>query len=317
MLEDNARRRIQMADMEILRAFDEVCRKNDVRYFAVCGTLLGAVRHGGFIPWDDDLDFGILREDFEKLKRLPKEAWGDKIEFVTAADDDVRHDKVFPRVYLKGSKIQSYDDVENWIDPATGKAWYTSLPLDLFIFDEIPDDDGEYVKLLHYCRRLRKGYKGCRLEANYKTAHGFHRVKRFYRYWNGKLSRAIWKRPWKRLDDRMSAAIAASGKGSDVGCYYSWFGGYGGYDTYRIPKQNLFPIGTVRFEDMLIPAPNNIHEILAKDYGDDYMQPPPEENRGHVDFIYADLADGTVLNIDPIPGSLGAELAGKQGQEKS
>ena len=67
----------------------------------------------------------------------------------------------------------------------------------------------------------------------------------------------------------------------------------------------------------MIPAPNNIHEILAKDYGDDYMQPPPEENRGHVDFIYADLADGTVLNIDPIPGSLGAELAGKQGQEKS
>ena len=307
-------RRIQMADMEILHAFDKVCKNNGIRYFAVCGTLLGAVRHGGFIPWDDDLDFGILREDFEKLKNLPKETWGDRLEFVTAADDDVRHDKLFPRVYLKGSKIQSYDDVENWIDPSTGKAWYTSLPLDLFIFDEIPDDDAEYRKLLHYGRRLRKNYKGSKLEANYKNASGIRRLKRLYRYWNGRLSRRIWKKPWKRLDDRLTAAIEKSDKGSQVGCYYSWFGSYGGYDTYKIP--NLFPIGTMPFEDMMIPVPNNIHEILAKDYGDDYMQPPSAENRFHVNFIYADLANGTVLNIDSIPGSLGAEQSRKPEQEK-
>ena len=56
--------------MEIADYVDEFCKKNNIKYSLACGTLIGAVRHGGFIPWDDDLDIMLLREDFNKLADL-------------------------------------------------------------------------------------------------------------------------------------------------------------------------------------------------------------------------------------------------------
>ena len=60
---------------ELLVEFDRVCRKNDIRYILFAGSALGAVRHQGFIPWDDDLDVALLREDYEKLIRLDAGEW--------------------------------------------------------------------------------------------------------------------------------------------------------------------------------------------------------------------------------------------------
>ena len=302
-------REIQLADLEVLHAFDEVCRQNGIAYFADSGCLLGAVRHGGFIPWDDDIDLGILREDFEKLKSLPKEVWGNKIEFVTAGDDDLRHDKIFSRVYLKNSKIQSYDDVENWIDPTTGKAWNTSVLIDLYIFDTIPDDEREYRTVKRIADRTRKAYKGCRLQANYKTASGIRRIKRFYRYLHGKISRTIWENPCGRLDARLTAAIKKCSKGTRLGCFYCTFPGF------VLTWDDIFPLQTAKFEDMMIPIPHHTDRYLTMNYGSDYMTPPPENERFHVKFIYALLPDGKEFIIDPIPGSLGEKAMKRRNPE--
>ena len=64
--------KLHRVQVEILRDFDAVCEKHQLHYFAVYGTAIGAVRHGGFIPWDDDVDVAMLREDYEKfLQTLP------------------------------------------------------------------------------------------------------------------------------------------------------------------------------------------------------------------------------------------------------
>ena len=61
------------AELQILAEIDRICKKYNIRYFAEWGTLIGAVRHGGFVPWDDDLDIGMLREDYERFKEVAKD----------------------------------------------------------------------------------------------------------------------------------------------------------------------------------------------------------------------------------------------------
>ena len=72
-MEQDILRKLQLTQLEIAKEIRRVCEENDIRYFLCCGSFLGAVRHQGFIPWDDDFDIGMLREDYERFCRIAPE----------------------------------------------------------------------------------------------------------------------------------------------------------------------------------------------------------------------------------------------------
>ena len=72
-MEQEVLRKVQLCQLEIAKEIKRVCEENGIGYFLCCGTFLGAVRHQGFIPWDDDLDMGMLREDYEKFLEIAPE----------------------------------------------------------------------------------------------------------------------------------------------------------------------------------------------------------------------------------------------------
>ena len=77
-LNDEEFRRLQLTELELLKEADRICKKHDIHYVIIAGTLLGAVRHGGFIPWDDDADIAMLREDYDRFREICKTELADR-----------------------------------------------------------------------------------------------------------------------------------------------------------------------------------------------------------------------------------------------
>ena len=70
-------KKLQQEELVVLKEFVRICNKYDISYFAVFGTNIGIIRHHGFIPWDDDMDFGMLRDDYEKFLKVAPSEIGD------------------------------------------------------------------------------------------------------------------------------------------------------------------------------------------------------------------------------------------------
>ena len=85
-------RKVQLVQLEIAKEIDRICKKNNIKYFLIGGSLLGAIRHQGFIPWDDDLDVGMLRDDYEKFLKVAGDELQEKYKIIDwKSDGDYPH----------------------------------------------------------------------------------------------------------------------------------------------------------------------------------------------------------------------------------
>jgi len=129
-LVDGKRKRIWETELDMLRLLDKLCKENNLKYFAEFGTLLGAVRHKGFIPWDDDIDVVMMRDDYNKLLEI--------------APDYFSYPYFFQNVYTNPQVIWSFskirDDRTSLVEfPHLGKEFHQGIFLDIFPFDDVPD----------------------------------------------------------------------------------------------------------------------------------------------------------------------------------
>ena len=126
---------VHRANLKILKEIDRICRKYKIQYALDAGTLIGAVRHKGFIPWDDDADIVFTRNQFEAFKKVVRRELPDTMELVEP--DSFHGGKAFfdftPRIIYKKSRMHPDSDKMDYYDGKLNHLW-----VDLFILDKLP-----------------------------------------------------------------------------------------------------------------------------------------------------------------------------------
>ncbi len=252
---------IQEAELNILKEFDKFCKKNDLYYTLSGGTLLGAIRHKGFIPWDDDIDVMMPRPDFERLlsgKDLDTSELPEYMHFASWKDKSLP----FPFIKLLDSRTKVDVDFYN------EKLNVNEIWIDVFPIDANPDDEKELKKIYRKSLRLRK-ILNIKLA---KSGEGKNLIKRLLKPILILLFKVINIYSLCDKIDRLSKKYDFD-KCSKVGGIV-W--GYGPQE--RIDKEKFLTKEDVQFEDATFSAPSNYHEYLTGLYKD-YMQLPPEDKR--------------------------------------
>lgn len=148
-------RKWQLLQFKILKEFKRICEKNNIKYILVGGTLIGAVRHKGFIPWDDDVDVALLRADYEKFKNVCQFDLGD--EFFFRCPDTDPECPVGAKLTLKGTKYISHTMPLNMKN--------CGISIDVLVYDNVSDKklyNFFYCNWYHILLRIllkRYGYK--------------------------------------------------------------------------------------------------------------------------------------------------------------
>lgn len=248
-------RETQLAELNILDYFDQICRKNGLRYSLAGGTLLGAIRHKGFIPWDDDIDVCMPRSDYERFVRLFREdsryllscdrGRGIEYPFVKMMDR---------RISVKQDKIK--------------EAPYCCI--DVFPIDGFPAEDQEASALIKKAKFYRSVCAYAMLN-DYKVYEGKRSPFVFY---IGRLFSCLYTRR-RALYNLLKLAQKYSFDSSEfVGCVVWGLYGIG----ERMLKSEFEKFVDVEFEGHTFKAMSCWDSYLTGIYGD-YMQLPPEEKR--------------------------------------
>ncbi len=255
-------RPLQLRLMKILQAVDAVCREHGLRYYIIAGTLLGAVRHGGFIPWDDDLDIGMPRPDYDRLLAHWKEWLPKHLELIGPESDP---DYPFPF-----SKIQ---DAETTLIESKHFGYLGGVYLDVFPLDGMTDSAparrSHFTRYKFYRRALYLIYRD-----PYRHGHGpsswFPLLTRrlFTRAGlHAKLQRIFREYPYEE-----SPSVVEHDNGSHG----------------VLPKQWVEPAREILFEGIPFKTFAEPEKYLAYTYGD-YMTLPPADKRPQHRFYYLDL----------------------------
>lgn len=259
--DDKILNHIQNLELIILKDFIKICEENGLTYYMYAGSLLGAIRHNGFIPWDDDLDVIMFRDDFEKFKKIFIASENDKYELL-CNETEKNYFHLLAKLMIKGTKFE-----ESWVSQVD---FNIGINIDIFVLDDLAENR------FKRSYQINKSYLYNKLLIMSKVrlddlpfikkiiSHACHDVLSFLKVKPSSLNKRClnFLNKYKNPDAKYVFDISASSKEYP--------------QIFR--KDDFKSVVKVKFEDIEVNAPVNYDYILKSLYGD-YMKLPPEEDR--------------------------------------
>ena len=273
-------KRLWAMELDIVKQFVTVCEKHQVKYWIMGGTLLGAVRHKGFIPWDNDIDLAMPRKDFNKLLRIGPEAFQSPLFFQTPVTENARFFRTFVRIRNGNGTASFQDEYDLGINGG--------VFIDIFCLDEIPDSP---LKRKCYFRKINEIAKMARFAFQRSLKGGI---------WNTikhSLQKLVYSMVLKKPDtaqlfnlyQKEAGRYAGQGKHSLAHQAFG-YNPHFVWDAKDWEKTVLLP-----FEEIMLCAPAGYDAILRHQYGD-YMQIPEDKATHDVYHFNPDIPYNKYFN---------------------
>ena len=265
---------LQNIELEILHDFQKLCNDHDIKYFAGGGTAIGAVRHKGFIPWDDDIDVNLLRSDYEKFLKYAEQEYSDKYILMNTEINPL-YPLMSTRWMKKGTKFKEESLKDLDID--------LGIFLDIYCFDNVPDDNKLmekqarkvwFLNKLMILKAVKKPvlyYTGFRARLVSLICLIGHYILNILPFSNKCIYNTI-KKELVQYNHIETQRVA----------YYFDPTPY----TSIIKKSDIFPTYEEKFEDGNIQMAKHVEKYLSRRFGN-YMELPPENKRhNHPPYIF-------------------------------
>lgn len=252
-MNENTLKKLHATEVEILVEIDRVCYEHGWRYYLVGGTLLGAVRHKGFIPWDDDLDIAMPRADFEKF--IQEKTLQSGKYFVQSYLTDEKYTRIFAKVRKKGTIFLEKNDA--LADRNHG------IFVDIFPLDYRSENESKLFVLKRRIALRLDGYANERIIGE--------EIKGHLKYL-GFFLKCFSENSICQYRDKILSCV----DNSDL---YVNYGSQYGMDKQTMPVSVYEPSVKLEFEGKMFNAPGQYEILLERLYGPNYMQLPPKEKQ--------------------------------------
>ncbi|MCC8024803.1 MAG: LicD family protein [Clostridium sp.] len=289
-------RKLQMVELDILLELDRVCRQNHISYFLCGGTLLGAVRHGGFIPWDDDVDVGFFRRDYERFCQVFRQEADPSRYFLQTWKTDRHYRWNYGKIRRVGTE---------YIRAGQEHMKYkTGISIDIFPYDYLPIDEELHRKILSDVQkkfirpdlfkwelsreflnsrdmrpiRVQARKCACLRKIAYSIVGKYQAPQWYMRLWYGLLSLLPGRAMAALLEKTACAyndAEKYGGKGvRQFGYAFDWKQPSLGWRSDKLAER-----AEIEFEGFSLFTVKDTHWYLSSEFGENYMELPPKELR--------------------------------------